>query len=680
VSNNFREIANFIWSIRDLIRDEYKRNKHGEIILPFTVLRRIDCVLEPTKSKVLSKHDEYKSKLEDLSGVLKKASGHSFYNTSKYDFKKLLDEASNIKENLIDYINGFSDNIGEIIKRFKLREKINDLAEKDLLYQLIERFAEIDLHPNSITNHEMGYIFEELIRKSNESSNETAGEHFTPREIIRLMVNILMSKDKEELSKKAKIVTVYDPACGSGGMLTIAKKHIKTELNPNATVELFGQEVNDETFALCKSDMLIKGEKSENIKYGSSFSKDGLKDKSFDYIISNPPYGKDWKKDKTFVDDEYDRGTAGRFSAGLPRINDGQLLFLQHMISKMHPLETGERTRIAIVFNSSPLTTGEAGSGESEIRRWIIENDFLEAIIALPNQLFYNTDIFTYIWVLTNKKERDRQEKITLIEAKSMFKKMRKSLGKKRQEINDEQILEITREYFNNRDHGKVKVFDTKDFGYRKITIERPLKLNFQASEERIEMLKTETPFAELAVSKKKKDIALKKKEEESGKLKQAAITKVLLDMDDVVYQDYDEFCNILDNSFKLANIKIEPAMKKSIINSLSERDKDANVVLDSKGNPQPDVELRDYEKVPLKEGIDQYFKREVLPYAPDAWISKDKKYFDKKDNKLGKIGYEINFIKQFYKYIPPRPLEIIDNDLTENQKEILDLLEEVTK
>ena len=673
---NFREAANFIWSVRDLIRDAYKRHKHAEIILPFTVLRRLDCVLEPTKKEVLSKYEQYKNKLDDPSGILKKASGYVFFNTSKYNFHKLLDDPTNIKQNIFDYVNGFSPNIRDIIDKFKLREKIIDLEEKDLLYQVVQRFSEIDLHPDRISNHEMGYVFEELIRKSNELSNENPGEHFTPREIIRLMVNLLMSKDKQELGKAGKIVTVYDPACGTGGMLTIAKEYILSNINTKASVELFGQEINDETFAICKSDMLIKGENADNIKYGSSFSKDGLINSNFDYILSNPPFGKDWKQDQSFIEEEYERGSSGRFYAGLPRINDGQLLFLQHMISKMH--KNGENTRIAIVFNGSPLFTGDAGSGESEIRRWIIENDWLEAIIALPNQLFYNTGIHTYIWILTNKKEPERKGKITLVNATDLFVKMRKSLGDKRNEISPEQIGEITRMYFQNKNHGRVKIFNTTEFAFRKVTIERPLRLNFQASEERIAGLDEQKAFINLALSKKTKDKQAKIKEEKEGREKQENIKKVLKQIDATLYKNYGKFENALDSAFEKAGMKLEAPIRKAILEALSERDETADIVLNFKGESEPDPELRDYEHIPFNEDIDTYFDREVKPHIPDAWINE--KVRDYKDGKIGKVGYEINFNKYFYQYKPPRPLEEIDADIYILQNEILKMLGEVTK
>jgi len=681
MTRNFREVARFIMSTADLLRDYYKRSKYADVILPFTVLRRLDCILAPSKKAVLKKFDQYRVKLDDPSGILRRASGYSFYNTSKYDFEKLLDDPNNIKLNLIDYINGFSPNVREIIDKFKLREQINYLDEKDLLYKVVQRFADrekIDLHPDSLSNHEVGYVFEELIRQFNEQSNENPGEHFTPREIIRLMVNVLMSKDKEELSKKGKIVTVYDPACGTGGMLTIAKEHIVSHINPNATIELFGQEVNDETYAVCKSDMLIKGENAENIKYGSSFSKDGLRGQAFDYVLSNPPYGKEWKPDEDFIREENERGFIGRFGAGLPRISDGQLLFLQHMISKMHPVNSKEITRIAIVFNGSPLFIGDAGSGESEIRRWSIDNDWLEAIIALPGQLFYNTGILTYIWILTNKKEERRKGKIALINAIDMYVKMRKSLGDKRRKISKDQISEITGLYLENVKNGRVQIFRREEFGYRKITVERPLRLNFRTSKERIARLDEQKAFASLVVSKRKKDLKAKLKEEEEGKKFQEQIKRVLRNIDDVLYKDCDKFMAVFEDAFRHTKIKLATPLKKVIINALSERDESAEIVRNNDGEPEPDTELKDYENVPLGKDIYQYFEREVKPYVPDAWINE--KVRDLKDGKIGKIGYEVNFNKYFYRYEPPRNLKEIDKDMQQKQKEILRLLEEVTK
>lgn len=652
MNGSFSEVTNFIWSVADLIRDVYKRGKYADVILPFTVLRRIDCVLAATKENVLKNYDEYRAKLEDLSSVLKSSSGHSFYNTSRFDFEKLLADPNNIKQNMFDYLNGFSANMGEVIDRFKLRQEIDFLAQKNLLYKVVSKFSEIDLHPDTISNHDMGYVFEELIRKFNEQNNENPGEHFTPREIIRLMVNLLMVKDKEKLGKKGIITTVYDPACGTGGMLTVAKEHILKDINPDATVELFGQEVNDETFAVSKSDMMIKGENADNIKPDSSFSNDGFYGKTFDYILSNPPFGKDWNQDKESIIEESKRGFNGRFGAGLPKSSDGQLLFLQHMISKMHPAESGETTRIAIIHNGSPLFTGDAGSGESNIRKWIIENDWLEAIIGLPNDLFYNTGIATYIWVLSSRKEEKRKGRIQLIDATQMYGKMRKSLGSKRNELYKEHIDNIVKLYDEYEDHENSKIFDNEDFGYSTITVERPLRLNFQTSPKRVARLKMQTEF-------KKNDKELEQIEKALASLDQSKL-----------YKNRDVFVKDLEELFFTKGISLSNGILKAILQALSERDETADICLDKKGNSEPDTELRDRENVPLNDDIQAYFEKEVKPFVPDAYI----------DFSKTKVGYEIPFARHFYKYVPPRPLEEIDADLKKLGKEIIDLLGEITE
>ncbi|MGE5604098.1 MAG: type I restriction-modification system subunit M, partial [Bacteroidota bacterium] len=475
---NFQEKANFIWSVADLLRGDYKQSEYGKVILPFTVLRRLDCVLEPTKEQVLAKVPTITA--QNKGPILERITGQSFYNTSRYDFKKLKDDANHIADNLINYINGFSPNAREIIDYFNFTEQITRLDNANLLYLVVCKFAEIDFHPHTVSNIEMGYIFEELIRKFSEISNETAGEHFTPREVIRLMVNILFNEDSDVLRKEGVVRTLYDPACGTGGMLSVAQEYLQS-LNSEAELEVFGQEINPESYAICKADMIIKGCNPQNIRFGNSFTHDGLADEKFDYMLSNPPFGVEWKKVEKEIRDESEKlGYAGRFGAGLPRISDGSLLFLQHMISKM---KQKEGSRIGIVFNGSPLFTGDAGSGESEIRRWIIENDWLETIIALPDQLFYNTGISTYIWIVTNRKNPLRKGKIQLINAVDFAVKMRKSLGNKRNEISKEQIEEIVRIYGDFKKNEYSKIFDNEDFGYQKIVVERPLRLNFQVSE-----------------------------------------------------------------------------------------------------------------------------------------------------------------------------------------------------
>ena len=670
--NNFGDKVSFIWSIADLIRDTFKRGKYQDVILPFTVLRRLDCVLEPTKEEVLTAYHQYKDKLDNLDPLLCKKSGFAFYNSCPYDFEKLLDDPKQLAANLKLYINSFSGNMREVLEKFDFANTIDKLEQSDLLFLVTERFQNIDLHPDKVSNLEMGYIFEELIRKFNEALDENPGEHFTPREVIQLMVNLIFSPDKTQLSQEYITRSVYDPCCGSGGMLTIAKDRI-LELNPKAQVFLFGQEVNPETFAVCKSDLYMKsvdGKDAENIKFGSTLSQDQHSDKTFDYLLANPPYGKDWKRDKDAVETEAQKA-GSRFSAGTPRISDGQLLFLQHMIARMKP-ETQGGSRVAIVMNGSPLFTGDAGSGESEIRRWILENDWLEAIIALPNDLFYNTGIATYIWVLTNHKAAERRGKVQLINASEFWLPMRKSLGSKRREISSQHIREIT-EIFQSFQPSEVsKIFDREDFGYRKITVERPLRLNFQASPERIERLKEQSAFASLAVSKKKSD-EMKGIEEQAGKEQQRLILDILNSFPDTLYQDRGEFEKVLKKAMKTKGITVAPAVYKAILSALSERDESANICLDKQGNPEPDTDLRDTENVPLKQDINDYFDREVLPHVTDAWISDTVR--DVRDGAIGKVGYEINFNRYFYKYQPPRTLEAIEADIKEVEGEILAML-----
>ena len=676
--NNFNDKANFIWSIAELLRDRFKRGKYQDVILPFTVLRRIDCVLAPTKEKVLETHAKLKGKLENLEPQLRKASRFAFYNTSKYDFDKLLDDAPNLAANLRAYINSFSENMRQVLEMFDFHNTIAKLAEYGLLFLVMERFAskDIDLHPDKVTNHEMGYIFEELVRRFNEALDENPGEHFTPREVIRLMVLLVVMVDLGILKQKQIIRTVSDPCSGSGGMLTISKEQIH-EINPNADVHLFGQESQPETFALCKADLYMvsaDGRDADNIKYGSTLSNWQLGDRRYDYQFANPPYGKEWKMDEAAVKAEAARGYAGRFGAGLPRISDGQLLFLQHMLSRMkEPKEGGGR--VAIVMNGSPLFTGDAGSGESEIRRWILEKDWLEAIVALPDQLFYNTGISTYIWILSNRKEPRRKGKVQLIEASSFWVLMRKSLGNKRHEISPEQIQQIVKTYLDFKPGEQSKIFKTADFGYRKITIERPLRLNFQASGERIERLKQEAAFINLAVSKKKEAKA-KAAEEAEGRRQQDAIRAALRSLPGTMYKSRPPFEDALGAALKKAGLKVAAPVRKAILSAVSERDETAEICRDADGSPEPDPELRDTENVPLLEDKHACFEREVKPHVPDAWINTGIR--DNKDGEVGKVGYEINFNRYFYQYQPPRPLPEIEADIRTLEDEIAAMLREV--
>jgi type I restriction enzyme M protein len=686
---NHSEIISFIWGVADLIRDVFKRGKYQDVILPLTVLRRLDCVLAPTKEKVLQVYAEYKNRLEDLDRLLRTASGFAFYNTSQYDFEKLLSDAPNIAANLRNYISGFSPNMREVIEKFDFDNTISKLDEAGLLFKVLERFKNIDLHPDVIDNATMGTIFEELIRRFNEALNENPGEHFTPRDVVHLMADLLLAGDEERIRGKGVVHTVYDPCCGTGGMLTITKEHIvhgmrdgqgnpvKPPINPDAEIYLFGQEVNPETFAVCKSDLYMKsadGHDAEHILYGSTLSNDRHADRTFDYLIANPPYGKDWKMDQEAVKSEHERGSAGRFGAGLPRISDGQLLFLQHMLSHMKPVSEGG-SRVAIIMNGSPLFTGGAGSGESEIRRWILENDWLEAIVALPEQMFYNTGIATYVWVLTNRKALERRGKVQLINATSFWVPMRKSLGDKRRTIPPEKAAEIV-EILRSFEEGEYsKIFPTTHFGYRRITVERPLRLNFQASPERIERLKEERAFKRLAESKKR-DPEVRAQEEALGRRQQERILEMLRSMPGTLFKDRPSFVKALQDAAAAHRIKLDASLKKAILNALSERDETAEICRDKKGNPEPDPNLRDTENVPLSESVEAFFEREVKPYVPDAWIDTSKR--DPKDGEIGIVGYEINFNRYFYTYTPPRPLEEIEADIEKVEHEIMEMIGEM--
>ena len=677
---NHSQIVSFIWGVADLIRDSFKRGKYQDVILPLTVLRRLDCVLAPTKEKVLATNSKMKEKgLQNPDLQLRKASGYAFYNTSKYDFEKLLGDAPNLKRNLMRYINDFSSNTREVLDRFDFPNTIDKLDEAGLLFKVVERFKGVDLHPDAVDNATMGTVFEELIRKFNESLNENPGEHFTPRDVVSLMVELLLAGDEERLARPDLVVKICDPCSGSGGMLTITKEHIEASATKHAEVHLFGQEVNPETYAICKSDLFMKsedGRDGDNIAFGSTLAVDRHGDRRFEYLIANPPYGKDWKRDEDDVRAEHERGDAGRFPAGLPRISDGQLLFLQHMVSRMAPADEGGG-RVAIIMNGSPLFTGDAGSGESEIRRWVLENDWLEAIIALPEQLFYNTGIATYVWVLTNRKDPVRKGKVQLVDATGFWSPMRRSLGDKRREVPTDRAAEILALYraFEDREHSKV--FDSETFGFRKVTVERPLRLNCQASPERIARLDDHKAFANLSVSKKKDDQA-KAIDEEEGRKRQDEIRMFLDSLPDTLFTDRAEFITMLDERLKEAKLKLGAPLKKAVLAALSERDENASVCRDAEGNPEPDPDLRDYENVPLTESVRDFFEREVKPYVEDAWINEAVR--DPKDGEIGKIGYEINFNRYFYVYEPPRPLDEIRDEIRGLEKEIVELLGEVTK
>ena len=664
--SNFSERVSFIWTVADLLRGPYKPAQYGKVILPLTVLRRLDCVLEPTKQKVLEKAATLKaSGIKDVEPILNRAAGQKFHNTSKLDFKKLKGDPDKVATNLAFYIKHFSAKARQIFEYFEFEKEIAKLADANRLYLVVSKFAEMDLHPSAVSNHEMGLIFEDLIRRFNEASNETAGDHFTPREVIRLMVNLLFTPDSQVLRTAGAVRTLYDPACGTGGMLSVAEEFLR-DLNPGAKLEVFGQDYNNEAFAICCSDMMIKGQHPDNIKFGDSFTQDGLCGKKFDYLLANPPFGVDWKAQADFIKREHNEmGYDGRFGAGLPRVNEGSMLFLMHMISKMKP----EGSRIAIVLNGSPFAGGEPESGESEIRRWIIEADWLETIVALPVEMFYNTGIGTYIWILTNRKRKERRGKVQLINATDLFKKMRTSLGDKRNELSDGNIAEIVDLYGDLTKNGRSKLFDNSDFGYYQITVERPLRLAFQVTAERIAALKEEGAFQKLATSKKKGREG--QKEVEAGQALQHEIEAMLKSMDALVLdKNRSDFEERLANTIDGARLKLAAPIRKAILNVMSERDETAEICLDAEGDAEPDPKLREFEKVPMKEDIHAFFEREVKPWRPDAWIDESKT----------KTGFEIPFVQQFFRPVRPRLLNEIKAEIDDQKSTLIQLMNEVTK
>ena len=655
------------------------------MILPFTVLRRLDCVLDPVKAGMLAKYESVKGRVENFGPVLDALTDiDGLWNTSRFDLPKLLNDPDNLADNLRAYIHGFSPQAQEILDKFDFPTQISRLDKAKLLYLVVSRFAEIDLHPDQVSNLEMGYLYEELIRRFSELSNETAGEHFTPREVIRLMVELLFAEDDDLLRKPGIVKTLFDPACGTGGMLSVAEDRLR-ELNPDARLEVFGQELNDETYAICRSDMMLKGQDASNIASGNSFSDDGHPGRRFDYLLANPPFGVEWKKVRDVVEDEHKSlGFAGRFGAGTPRINDGSFLFLQHMISKMKTPEQGG-SRLAIVFNGSPLFTGAAGSGESEIRRWIIENDWLEAVVALPDQLFYNTGISTYFWLVTNRKRPERRGKVQLIDARELFTKMRKSLGEKRKQISDTQITDIVHLYDDFEETassqpgpGRCKIFDNEDFGFLRITVERPLRQRWEVTDAGIEALRQNKKLAKLDDDTREAVLAALLANTGGNHLGSS--------------EDDGEIRRLAKKAMQRAGLKGKP-IENAIVDAFAVSDPDASIVTDAKGNPRPDADLRDAENVPLsveavgriryepdaterlgtrpyRELVDRYLADEVLPYVPDAWPDLSKT----------RIGYEIPLTRHFYTYTPPRPLEEIDAEIKALEAEIQELLAEVTE
>ena len=755
----FKQHGDVIWNIANILRGPYRPPQYRRVMIPLTVLRRLDCVLEPTKDQVLTEYkrlkaerqsdDKPKYDAETIEKIINQKFKLNFHNTSDFTFQKLLGDPDKLAPNLAKFIAGFSSRARKIIEKFNFTDELEKLEEANRLFEVVKQVAAVDLHPDTVPPIAMGYLFEDLVRRFNEQANEEAGDHFTPREVIKLMVHLLFTYD-DLVYREGKVIKIYDPTCGTGGMLSESDKLIKdpdTGLNPGANLELFGQEYNPESYAICGSDLMIKGEDVKNIVFGNTlgtgkpkegfFDGDGHPHEKFHYMLANPPFGVEWKPESAHVTNEHNQfGFNGRFGPGLPRINDGALLFLLHMISKMEPApaDGGEGSRIAIVFNGSPLFTGDAGSGESNIRRWIIENDRLEAVIGLPDQLFYNTGISTYIWIVTNRKRKERQGRVQLLNATDFAWKMKKSLGDKRKQLGDgadgtpNHIDTITRLYADfahdvrmavsdiqtnvdpKRDQTKKlfvsKIFDNQEFGYLRITVERPLRLNFTVTDERLARVQRTGAFVDLAISRKRKDRKQILQEELKGKEAQAAVLEVLTGMkcafaDGELIKDRAIFAAQLDAAFETAGLTLDAKLSNALLSdgSLGERDPSAEICLDKKGNPEPDADLRDTENVPFPDGIalplpleyegkknkgkldldplldlvrdhcEAYLSAEVLPYRPDAWV----------DHSKIKVGYEIPFNRHFYEYEAPRPLDEIERDIEGLEQEIMAMLREVT-
>lgn len=706
-----QDLSSFIWQIADLLRGPYRPPQYERVMLPMTVLRRFDCVLEKTKSAVLKDYEYWKGRKiegEALDKILDKAAGERFHNHSPLTFEKLKADPENIQQHLSSYIHGFSANVQKIFEYFEFEKEIEKLRDANILYLVISKFCDVDLHPDRVDNIEMGLLFEDLIRRFNELANETAGDHFTPREVIDLMVDILFDPDDQFLSQPQTIRKILDPTCGTGGMLAEAQKYL-SEYHKQAELWVFGQDFNPRAYAIAASDLLIKGHKNSRIEFGDSLLNDKFADETFDYFLANPPFGVDWKKQRSEVLREHEkRGFAGRFGAGLPRVNDGALLFLQHMVSKFEDVDPPKKkygSRLAIVFNGSPLFTGGAGSGESDIRRWVIENDWLEAIVALPEQMFYNTGIGTYIWILTNRKEKKRKGKIQLIDGRERWKPMRRSLGDKRRFLGDDDIEKIVCGYGGFAETEISKIFDNEDFGYTRVTIERPLRLQFQIdAEKKSEFLNAYPHLLD----------DIQAIDEKFGREEYLDWNQVWRDVKKIIKKNDSKWKSpeqkMFRNVFTERNAEAFPVidkqekLKKPGKLDLEERfggwfpveaetenwQSNLDKPIKEKIKFEADSELRefenvplklfdddddfwagfDYEKVPLKENVNDYFRREVLPHVPEAWMDREK----------DKIGYEINFNRYFYKFTPPRPLEEIDADLKIAEEKILSLLNEVTK
>ncbi|MDV9465490.1 class I SAM-dependent DNA methyltransferase [Clostridioides difficile] len=664
IDNNFNHIA-FLWNIAESLRGTYKEEDYRKVMLPLIVIRRFDCLLDDYDREIVKsvykEYDFLPEEEKDELVIVDLKENHNidlqFYNVSDFTWKKLLDDSENIKSNFEEYLNGFSNSVKEIIGKFKFKDEIAQLDKKDKLYAVLSKMYEVDLHINSVSNNEMGYIYEEMLRRFTE--NSAAGEQYTPREVIRLCMEMLFMGKENFLTEEGKVISIADFCCGTGGMLSIAEDYVE-KVNPSAIVNVYGQELLDESFAICQADMIMKGQNPDNIRLGNTLTQDRFSGEKIRFLISNPPFGVTWKDEEKKVKEEADLGFDGRFGAGTPRVSDGSLLFLQNMISKMYDDEEG--SRIAIIFNGSPLFTGDAGSGESNIRKWIIEKDLLEGIIALPIDMFYNTGIATYIWVLTNKKEDKRKGKIQLVNASEYYQLMRKSLGNKRKEISLEQIEEIKEIYERFEESENSKIFDNEGFGYRKVTIERPLKLSFRVNEEAIENVKNTTQFINLSVSKKK-DEEVKVKEEAEGRVKQDKLLKLLESFDsEFEYMKRDKFIKDLKSKSKLYDVALSAGLIKAIVNAIGVRNEDAVVCKDAKGNIESDSSLKDTESIALKEDVYEYFEKEVKPHVEDAYID---------ESSIDNIGYEIPFTRYFYKYEKLKSFDDIMKEVESLESEI---------
>ena len=645
---NHSEIAEFLWKVADLIKDDYDAKDYEDVILPFTLLRRLDCVLQPTRQAVRDAAEKYKATPEQTrNALLMKVAGQRFYNTSEYSLDELIRRPADIVPNFSAYLSGFSTNVKDILYNFSGGEEkglspiYETLARKRLILKVTQGFSEADLSLENVDNHGMGTIFEYLIRKFKEASNEAAGQFYTPRDIIQLMVKLMFEPDRAKLAKES-LVGIYDPACGTGGMLTIAKEYLLGGINPSLEVYLYGQELNEKTYAIAK------GEDPENIKRENTLSHDLLPGKQFNYMISNPPFGKDWKNIREAIEAEHEMGAAGRYAPGLPDVGDGAMLFLLHKLNKMAP----QGSKIALIFNGSPLFNGDAGSGPSNIRKYVLENDWLDAIVALPNDLFYNTGIATYIWLINNNKPEQRHNKVQLINANGadFYTMLRRNLGKKRVEISEDQSTTVLGIYEAFEESKLSKIFDTTDFGYTKVCVERPLRLRFDLTEQQRQLLQLDATV-------------LKLKDNRAQELATALEKLALL----APWNDDAIFFNALNTALTWKPVA---GLVKVLRAYLAERDETAVPLLDANGKQVPDSELRDFENVPLKDDIDAYFIREVLPHVPDAWMYRSK----------DKIGYEISFTKYFYEYIPLRTTTEIAAELLALDEETENLLREVVQ